>query len=80
LRALTPAYASVEMIEGREPDVRDDIYALGYELLTGRHPDGRMIATEARAGGIEPKRPEALNARQSVSFGPDRHAARAQGR
>ena len=29
LGALTPAYASPEMLENREPDPRDDIYALG---------------------------------------------------
>jgi len=37
LGALTPAYASYEMLEGEEPDTRDDIYALGcmaYELFT----------------------------------------------
>jgi serine/threonine protein kinase len=67
LHALTPAYASIEMIEGREPDARDDIYALGcitYELVTGRHPFGRMMATEALAAGLEPKKPEQLSAKQ----------------
>ena len=29
LGALTPAYASLEMLEGEEPDTRDDTYALG---------------------------------------------------
>lgn len=41
LGGMTPAYASPEMFEHREPDPRDDIYALAcvtYELLTGRHP------------------------------------------
>ena len=35
LGALTPAYASYEMLQGEEPDTRDDTYALGctaYEL------------------------------------------------
>jgi len=67
LRALTPAYASIEMIEGRDPDVRDDVYALGcitYELLAGRHPYGRMMATEARLAELSPKRPDGLTARQ----------------
>ncbi len=67
LRALTPAYASIEMIEGREPDIRDDIYALGcitYELVAGRHPYGRIMATQALSAEITPKKPEALNARQ----------------
>lgn len=50
LGALTPAYASLEMLEGETPDVRDDIYALGciaYELFTGEHPYNRMHADEA---------------------------------
>lgn len=41
LGALTPAYASMEMLQGKVPDIRDDIYALGcivYEILTGNHP------------------------------------------
>jgi hypothetical protein len=63
LGALTPAYASPEMLENREPDPRDDIYALGcitYELLTGRHPFNRLSATQARDGGLRPQRPPGL--------------------
>ena len=51
LGALTPAYASLEMLEGEDPDPRDDIYALGcvaYELLTGEHPFRKMPANVAR--------------------------------
>ncbi|WP_025599391.1 serine/threonine protein kinase [Burkholderia sp. WSM2230] len=67
LGALTPAYASPEMIEHREPDPRDDIYALGcitYELLTGHHPFDRLSATQARNAEFKPQRPPSLNARQ----------------
>jgi serine/threonine protein kinase len=67
LGALTPAYASPEMLEHREPDPRDDIYALGcttYELLTGRHPFGRVPATQARSSGLKPQRPDGLGTRQ----------------
>jgi hypothetical protein len=67
LGALTPAYASPEMLEHLEPDPRDDIYALGcitYELLTGRHPFDRMSATQARAAKRQPQRPENLSSRQ----------------
>jgi hypothetical protein len=63
LGALTPAYASPEMLENREPDPRDDIYALGcitYELLTGRHPFNRLSATQARDAGLRPQRPPGL--------------------
>ncbi len=57
LGALTPAYASLEMLEGQEPDTRDDTYALGcvaYELLTGRHPFNKMPANSARDKGLVP--------------------------
>ena len=67
LGALTPAYASPEMLEHLEPDPRDDIYALGcitYELLTGRHPFDRQSATQARAANRQPQRPDNLGNRQ----------------
>ncbi len=63
LGALTPAYASPEMLEHLEPDPRDDIYALAcitYELLTGRHPYNRMAALQARASGMKPGQPPQL--------------------
>jgi len=63
LGAMTPAYASPEMLENREPDPRDDVYALGcitYELLTGRHPFDRVPATQARNSGLKPQRPHNL--------------------
>lgn len=59
LGALTPAYASLEMLKGQKPDVRDDIYALGcvaYETLTGEHPYNRIPADEADKQGLRPKR------------------------
>ncbi|MCP3688638.1 MAG: protein kinase [Gammaproteobacteria bacterium] len=59
LGALTPAYASLEMLESEEPDTRDDIYALGcvaYEMLTGEHPYNKVPADEAERQGMKPKR------------------------
>jgi len=59
LGALTPAYASLEMLKGMKPDVRDDVYALGcitYEMLTGRHPFNRIPADEAFASRLKPKK------------------------
>ncbi len=67
LGALTPTYASPEMLEHKEADPRDDIYALAciaYEMLTGRHPFGRMQATEARDGGLVAERRKQMSRRQ----------------
>jgi TonB family protein len=52
----TLAYASVDMLEGREPDVRDDVYSLAclmYTVLSGVHPFGSHSAVEARRRGLE---------------------------
>jgi len=67
LGGMTPAYASPEMFEHRDPDPRDDIYALAcvtYELLTGRHPYERMSANQARAAGLKPAPPHELTRTQ----------------
>jgi serine/threonine protein kinase len=67
LGALTPAYASLEMLEGKNPDVRDDIYALGciaYELFTGVHPFNRVHADEAKRQKLKPKKIPGLSRRQ----------------
>jgi serine/threonine protein kinase len=63
LGALTPTYASCEMLEYGEPDPRDDVYGLSvvaYELLVGSHPFDRKPATYARDQGFKPKRPKEL--------------------
>lgn len=62
LGAITPAYASLEMLEGEVPQPADDVYALACiacELLTGRHPfvddRGRKLpANEAAETGLRP--------------------------
>lgn len=59
LGALTPAYASLEMLQGKEPDIRDDIFALGcvaYEMFTAQHPYNRTPADEAMKQGLKPKK------------------------
>ncbi|MFQ5660579.1 MAG: protein kinase [Gammaproteobacteria bacterium] len=74
LGALTPAYASLEMLEGEEPDTRDDTYALGcvaYELLTGKHPFNKLPATTARENGLLPAPIKGLNKKQNRAL---RHA------
>lgn len=56
LGALTPAYASLEMLENQDADPRDDIYALGcvsYELLTGKHPFGKLSAQKAQEVNLQ---------------------------
>jgi serine/threonine protein kinase len=63
LNAVSPAYASIEMLIGEAPDARDDIYALGcvtYFLLTGRHPFNGIDAIKARDAGLTPVRVKGL--------------------
>lgn len=67
LGGLTPAYASPEMVEHREPDPRDDIYGLAcitYEMVSGHHPFNRLSGAEARNAGMKPERPRQLGYRQ----------------
>ncbi len=56
--AGTPRYMSPEQVEGREVDLRADIYSLGivlYEALTGRQPfDGATIAEILRRQAVDP--------------------------
>jgi len=64
---LTPAYASCELLEGREADPRDDLFALAclsYELLAGEHPFQHRRSTEARKLKIVPDRPPGLTGKQ----------------
>lgn len=63
LGALTPAYASLEMIRGQDPEPPDDIYALGisaYECLTGKHPYNKKNAEDAFKAGMKPARIKGL--------------------
>lgn len=67
LGAMTPAYASLEQIQNRNPDPRDDIYALAcisYELLAGKHPFGRLSAEKARELNLQAKPIAKLGRRQ----------------
>jgi TonB family protein len=48
---LAMSYASPEMLEGRAPDPRDDVYSLAciiYTMLSGTHPFDLQSAVEAR--------------------------------
>jgi len=65
--AITPAYASLEMINRQAPDARDDVFAaaiIAYELLTGKHPYNAFSAPTAIAKQITPTRPDNLSKRQ----------------
>jgi hypothetical protein len=67
LGAVCPAYASIEMLNGDAPDVRDDVFAVAmvtYELLTGRHPFNRIDAAKARQAGLQPRRVWGLSGAQ----------------
>lgn len=71
LGAFTPAYASLEMLLGKEPDTRDDIYALGcvaYELLSGKHPYDKLPATKVKENKIIPKPIKGLSKKQNLTL------------
>jgi serine/threonine protein kinase len=68
LGALTPRYASCEMLEGEPPDPRDDIFALAvvsYVLLSGKHPYEGKAANMAKALNMKPPRIKALSKLQN---------------
>lgn len=67
LGALTPAYASLEMFQGKDPHPSDDVYALAcvcYELLSGKHPYGKLSAEKALELKLEVPVIKGLNRRQ----------------
>lgn len=67
LGALTLAYASLEQYRNDAPDPRDDIYALAcitYEVLTGKHPFGRLSAEKALEVNLQVKPVSQLGRRQ----------------
>lgn len=61
--ARTPAYASCEVLEGKEPTAQDDVYSLAcvaYRMLTGRRALGAADALAAEAAGRRPTRAKNL--------------------
>lgn len=67
LGALTPAYASLEMLNGAEPHPSDDVYAaaiIAYELFTGAHPYERKPADVAELERMRPAPIKGLSKQQ----------------
>src|SRR5262249_35165774 len=70
-RALTPAYASCEMLEGQEADRRDDVYSFAcviYEMLSGERPFGQLTALEARQAGARVPPLQGLSRAQNATL------------
>jgi serine/threonine protein kinase len=67
LAALTPPYASREMLNGDNPEPRDDLFSLGvviYMVFSGHHPYGRLDANDAAAEKMPLERIKHLSRRQ----------------
>jgi len=67
LGALTPAYATIEMVKDEPLGFSDDVYALAcvvYEMLAGRHPYNNRSALDAQQQKLTPKRLDKLSARE----------------
>lgn len=67
LGALTPAYATIEMVRDEPLTFTDDVYALAcvaYEIFTGQHPYQNRSALEAKQLGLKPKPIPELNHRE----------------
>jgi TolB-like protein len=69
--ALTPDYASCEMLEGKEADRRDDIYSFAcviYEMLCGERPFGELTALEAREAAAKVTPLQGLSRQQNAAL------------
>ncbi|RDJ25086.1 serine/threonine protein kinase [Bosea caraganae] len=69
MRAVTPAYASLEMLAGELPDARDDVFSfaiIAHLILSGAHPFGGRTAEQALKEGLSAARPHKLAAARWV--------------
>ena len=63
-RSSAAQYASCEILQGMPAEPRDDVFALAClacELIGGANPFEGVPATEMRARGLRPSRPEGLD-------------------
>jgi eukaryotic-like serine/threonine-protein kinase len=70
-QALTPGYASCEMLEGKEADRRDDIYSFAcviYEMLSGERPFREPTALDARRADARVRPLEGLSRAQNSAL------------
>jgi formylglycine-generating enzyme required for sulfatase activity len=70
-KAVTPRYASPELVAGRDPEPADDVYALAcmaYEVLSGRHPFGRESDPRGRDPHVQPPRPAGMPRHQYAAL------------
>jgi hypothetical protein len=59
----TPRFASPQVLDGQQPDARDDVYSLAclsYLLLSGKHPFGEQTSLGAQEQRRRPSRPGGL--------------------
>ena len=59
----TPRFASPQVLDGQQPDARDDVYSLAclsYVLLSGKHPFGEQTSLGAQEQRRRPSRPGGL--------------------
>ncbi|CAG19078.1 hypothetical serine/threonine protein kinase [Photobacterium profundum SS9] len=64
LGGYTPNYASINLLEGNDPEIKDDIFAfscISYELCSSKHPFNRKPADVAQKEKIQPIKPKHLN-------------------
>jgi eukaryotic-like serine/threonine-protein kinase len=70
-KAVTPRYASPEMVAGHDPEPDDDVYALAcmaYEALGRRHPFGRQSDPRGRDPHFKPPKPPGMATHQYAAL------------
>lgn len=66
--AVSPRYSSPEMFQGKDADVRDDVYSAAcviYELLAGKHPYRGLQTPRAEELNLVPEAVPSLSRRQN---------------